>query len=113
MKRFWIVSAMFTVLGLAGCDKASVSVKCVTTAAPAVECDLTQTAGKAEVETCFDFEATCENGVVVKAPRTCGKVKDGGSTKVVIPGDQLENVGDCAGSSPPKVTLKNQTLDGK
>jgi hypothetical protein len=99
---------------LFGCGEgAQVSVHCVTTAAPAVECDVTQTKGKAEVEACWDFEARCENGAVVKAARTCQKVKGGGTVRAIIAADELEGVDACAGSSPPTATLSNLTLDGR
>lgn len=97
-----------------GCgEKVNVSVNCITTAAPAVECDVTQTKGKSEVEVCWDFKATCANGAVVTATRTCQKVKDGGTVKATIPGDKLVGVDKCAGDKPPVAVIENMTLDGK
>jgi hypothetical protein len=98
---------------LGGCsEQVNVTVNCVTTAAPAVECEVTQTKGKAEVEVCWDFTATCENGVVVKT-HACQKVKDGGSAKTTIPADKLPDVDKCAGSKPPVAKVDNLTLNGK
>ncbi len=99
---------------LAACsEKVDVRVECVTTAAPAVECDVKQTVGKTEVEVCWDFTATCENGAVVKGARTCQKVKDGGTAKATIPADKLDGVDKCAGSHPPTAKVENLTLNGK
>jgi hypothetical protein len=99
---------------LAGCsEKVNVSINCVTTAAPAVECDVKQTKGKTEVEACWDFSATCANGAVVKAARTCQKIKDGGSAKATIPADKLDGVDKCGGDEPPTAKVENMTLDGK
>jgi hypothetical protein len=101
------------VLALGGCEQVKVNVNCETTAAPAVECTLQQTAGKSEVEVCWDFSLTCANGNKVTAPRTCQKVKDGGSAKVTVPGDKLEGVAKCGGDKPPVGALTNMTIDGK
>jgi hypothetical protein len=99
---------------LAGCgEKVNVSVDCITTAAPAVECDVKQTKGKTEVEVCWDFSATCENGAVVKAARTCQKVKDGGTVKATITADKLDGIDKCGGTKPPTAKVDNLTLDGK
>jgi hypothetical protein len=96
-----------------GCDeKVAVTVNCVTTAAPAVECEVTQTAGKREAEACWDFMVECGNGGIVTAPRTCQKVKDGGSTMVTIPADKLTGMEGCGGSDP-KATVSNFTINGK
>lgn len=98
---------------LAGCsEKVNVSVNCVT-AADGVTCDVQQTAGKTEVETCWDFAVTCANGAVVKAPRTCAKVKDGGTTKATIPADKLTDREKCDGDKPPTAKITNLTIDGK
>lgn len=102
-------------LGLAaGCkEQVNVSILCVTTAAPAVECKVTQTKGKTEVEACWDFVATCANGTVVKAPHTCHKIKDGATETVTIGGDKLTGVDKCAGATPPTAKLENMTINGK
>ncbi len=98
----------------AACDeKVSVSVNCVTTAAPAVECDVTQTVGKSEVEACWDFAVTCANGAEVKAERTCQKVKDGGTVKAVVPAAKLTGMDKCGGDGPPKGSMTGLTLNGK
>jgi hypothetical protein len=99
------------VLGLAACESVSAHVDCKTTAAPSVECEVKQTEGKTEVEVCWDLTVTCNNGTKVTPPRTCGKVKDGGTTNVTIPADRLPNVDKCDGG--PKATLENLTLNGK
>jgi len=105
--------ALFAIALLAGCkEEVLVNVNCVTTAAPAVECDLKQTKGKAEVEACWDFVATCENGAVVKG-HGCGKVKDGGTSKATIPKEKLDGLDKCQGSKPPTAKLENMTIDGK
>ena len=102
-------------LGLAAAckEQVNVNIACVTTAAPAVECTVTQTKGKSEVEACWDFSATCANGTVVKAARTCQKIKDGGTEKVTIGADKLTGLDKCAGSTPPTAKLENMTINGK
>ena len=66
--RFGLAACLFS---LPACEeKVAATVECVTTAAPAVERDVTQTVGKSEMEVCWDFEVTCANGGVVKAERT-------------------------------------------
>lgn len=99
---------------LAGCgEKVDVHVDCITTAAPAVECTVHQVKGKQEVEVCWDFSATCENGAVVTAPNTCFKIKDGATEKVTITGDKLTGLDKCAGTRPPQAKLEHMTLNGK
>lgn len=99
---------------LLGCsENVNVGVNCITTADPAVECTATQTEGKSEVEACWGFELTCANGAKVTAPRSCVKVKDGGSEKVTIPGDKLTGVDKCGGDKPPTGRLVDTTLNGK
>lgn len=106
--------ALLAALSLAGCSEdVKVHVNCITTAAPAIECDVEQTAGKSEVDVCWDFFVQCGNGTVVEAPRTCQKVSGGGKAKVTIPGDKLTNVEKCGGSGPPTGKLTNLTLNGK
>src|SRR5690606_3055640 len=73
MTRMRHLPLVFALLG-AGCsERVNVTVHCITVAGPAVECEVKQTQGKAEAEVCWDFTATCENGAVVKAARTCQK----------------------------------------
>jgi hypothetical protein len=108
------MSLLLTGLGLAGCgEEVRVNVACVTVATPAVECTVTQTQGKGEVEACWDFTATCANGVAVKAARTCQKVKNGGTEKAIIPADKLADVDKCAGDKPPTAKVENLTLNGQ
>jgi hypothetical protein len=111
MKQFFSVA--FVVLA-AGCgEDVSAHVDCITTAAPAVECDVKQTKGKSEIEVCWDFSVTCANGAVVKAPNTCQKVKDGATAKVTIPADKLDGIDKCGGDKPPTGALSNMTINGK
>lgn len=105
--------ALFALTLLVGCkEEVFVTVNCVTTATPALECELKQTKGKSEVEVCWDFLATCENGAVVKT-HACDKVKDGGTTKTTIAADKLENLDKCKGKTPPQAKIENMTLNGK
>jgi hypothetical protein len=109
MKKLALLALLF-----AGCgEDVSAHVDCITTAAPAVECDVKQTKGKSEIDVCWDFNVTCANGAVVKAARTCQKVKDGGSAKVTIPADKLDGVDKCGGDKPPTGALTNMTINGK
>jgi hypothetical protein len=110
MKKLFFAAS---VLLLASCEDIKVEVNCVTTGAPAVECEVHQRAGKKEVEVCWDFEAKCANGEVVKAERTCAKVKDGGDAKATTPADKLSNVDKCGGDKPPEAKVSNLTIDGK
>lgn len=102
-------------LGLAaGCkEEIHAQVNCVTTAEPAVECTVKQAKGKREVEVCWDFSATCGNGSVVKAARTCHKIKDGGTEKVKIGADKLDGIDRCGGTTPPVAKMENLTIEGK
>ncbi len=109
-----LASCGLVMTALAGCgEKVHVGVNCTTTAAPAVECVVTQKAGTSEVEACWDFSVTCGNGAIVTAPTACQKVKDGGTVKHTIPGDKLVGIDKCGGSGPPKGVLANMTLNGK
>jgi hypothetical protein len=108
------ISIIVFALALAGCrENVRAQVNCVTTAAPAVDCTVQQTQGKSEIDVCWDFAVTCANGTKVTAPRTCQKVKDGGTEKLTIPGDKLENVAQCAGDKPPVGAISNLTINGK
>jgi len=94
-------------------EDVAVHVDCISTAAPAVECEVKQTKGKSEVEACWDFSVTCANGNVVKAPHWCQKVKDGGTVKATIPGDKLTGMDKCGGEGAPTAKLENLTINGK
>ena len=85
----------------------------MTTATPAVECDVAQTKGKSEVEACWDFSVTCANGAVVTAPRTCQKVGDGKTVHTTIPADKLVGVDKCGGEGKPTGTITNMTINGE
>jgi hypothetical protein len=103
-----------SLLVASGCtEKVYVDVQCVTVEGPAINCELTQKEGKSEVDVCWDFSATCENGAVVTAARTCHKVKDGGKASVTISADKITGVDKCQGSKPPTAKLENLTLNGK
>jgi hypothetical protein len=99
------------VVSLWGCESPLAEVHCVTTAVPSVECEVSQTRGKAEVEVCWEFEAECENGAIVTAERICQRVKDGGKAKAVISAGQLTGIEDCAGSNPPATRFRSLTLE--
>jgi hypothetical protein len=90
------LATLALVVALAGCEQVKVHVNCETTAAPAIECTVQQTAGKSEVEVCWDFELTCANGNKVTAPRTCQKVKDGGTVN-------HSSIGVPAAKRPPEI----------
>jgi len=104
----WLPAAL---LALAGCESVNVKLDCVTTAGPTVNCDLIQTEGKSEVEVCWDFKVTCDNGTTVTPPRSCAKVKGGGTARYVIPKEKLAGAEKC--DANPKATVSNVTLNGK
>ena len=112
--RWMKIAALAGGLLAAGCSgDVSVHVACVSTAAPAVECEVEERVGKLEVEVCWDFAITCANGGVVKAERTCQKVKDGGKARVVIPVEKLTGFDTCGGEGAPRAEVTNITLNGK
>jgi hypothetical protein len=81
-----------TLIALTACgEDVRVHIDCITTAAPAVECDVAQTKGKSDVEVCCDFAVTCKNGTKIAAPRSCTHVKDGTTVKHTIPGKTTTN----------------------
>lgn len=100
-------------VSLGGGETVGIDVECETVAGPAVDCTIAETKGAADVEVCWDFVATCPNGTVVTAPRSCAKVKDGGRTPYRIPGDQLTNVAQCTGEGETRAAVANITVDGK
>jgi len=111
--RCVLLATLVVVPSLAACSEhVNVSVNCITTAAPAVECTVEQTSGTSEVEACWDFTLTCGNGAVVKAPHTCQKIGGGGKITTTIPGDQLLGLDGCGGKNPT-ATLTNMTINGK
>lgn len=102
------------VVGLASCtveEEVRVAVDCTANARDEVECAITQKVGKAEAEACWDFAVTCANGTIVKAPRTCQKVKQGGTEKLVIPKDRLRGLAECDGGAKAEIT--NLTVNGQ
>jgi hypothetical protein len=102
-----------SLLAFAGCKRESVKVQvlCETVEGPAVNCNVTQTEGKSEIEVCWDFSVTCTNGTKIDVPHSCTKVKDGGTTPYVIPGDKLVGAEKCDGG--PKATVTNLTINGE
>ncbi len=101
-------------VGLAGCsEEVYVSVSCEIVADPALICKAQQTKGKTEVEVCWDFVATCGNGVKVEAARACVKVKDGATVTHRTEKDKLTNLADCGGDTPPTAVVANMTINGK
>jgi hypothetical protein len=112
--RWMKIAALAGGLLAAACSEdVTVHVVCVTTAVPAVECDVEERVGKLEVEVCWDFGVTCANGAEVKAERTCHKIKDGATAKVVIPAEKLTGLDQCGGEGTPKAQVANITLNGK
>ncbi len=100
----------------AGCkENVNVTVNCETVADPnvAVLCQIKQVQGKTEVEACWDFAVTCANGTVVQTPRSCAKVKDGGSAVHRTEADKLTNLDKCAGDKPPTAKVSNFTINGE
>ncbi len=89
-----------------------VDVNCETTK-EGLDCTVKQTAGTTEAEACWDFIVTCANGAVVKAPRLCQKVKDGGTAKISTTKDKLEGIEKCGGEGGPTAKVENLTIDGK
>jgi len=110
--KYALALVLFTVAACKGED-VSVHIDCITTATPAVECEVKQTKGKSEVEACWDFSVTCANGAVVTAARTCQKVGDGKTVHTTIPTDQLTGLDKCGGEGKPTGTLTNMTINGK
>ncbi len=99
-------------LAIAGCtERVHVTVNCETVQGPAVNCDVKQVEGKSEVEVCWDFSVTCKNGTTITPPRSCTKVKDGGTTRYVIEKDKLANAEKC--DSEPRAKVTNLTMNGK
>lgn len=110
MKQVLLVATL--VFASAACkQEVAASVLCEIKQGPVVECTATETKGTAEFEVCWDYKATCENGSTLAAPKTCTKVKDGGSSKVSVEKDKLTITGACDGEVTGSVT--NLTIDGK
>lgn len=112
MKPLLIGLSMLAGLALGGCgEKVNVHVDCVTAAGPTIQCDISQTQGKSEVEVCWDFKVVCKNGTEIAPPRSCTKVKDGGTVHYTIPSDKIQNAYKC--DADPKPTLSNMTINGE
>jgi hypothetical protein len=95
-----------SLLWLGGCgEKVSATVNCVTVDGPAVRCAVQQTLGRSEVEVCWDFAVECANGTRVVPPRSCTRVKDGGSSSYVIGADKLAGAERC--DKDPRATVSN------
>lgn len=96
-----------------GCGKKlSVQVDCEAKTREAITCDVKQTAGTEEAEACWDLKAECPNGAIVTGPRTCQKVKGGGTETATILTSSMENVENCQGGKP-KLLLTALTINGK
>ena len=106
------VVALFT--AAPACSKKQVggSVNCEVQSREAVVCEVSETKGTDEIEVCWDFQIECGNGTIMNAPRSCQKVKDGGTEKMNIPTAQMTNVDKCGGPAP-KATVSNLTINGK
>jgi hypothetical protein len=97
---------------VAGCgENVDANVHCVTAAGPVANCDVTETKGHAEIDVCWDFTVTCNNGTKIEARKNCAKVKGGATVKHVIPGDKLKGAAKC--DSNPVATVTNLTINGK
>jgi hypothetical protein len=97
---------------LAGCgERVKIDVECKSTPDSSLDCTLTETKGKAEAEACWDVSIKCKNGTVVSSPRSCTKVKDGGTAHYVIDKAKLTNLDKCDGGTT--MTMENMTIDGK
>ena len=84
-------------------EQVEATVQCKVNEGPVVDCDITQTKGKAEVEVCWDFNVKCANDATLTANRTCGSVKDGETTPVNIPSDKIKLEGQCQGETTAEV----------
>ena len=114
MKNPCWLALVLVAVGLGACEEqVAVKVSCLTNWAPAVECDVSETIGKGEVEVCWDFAVTCANGNRVTAERTCQKVSGGDTVKTLIPVAKLTGYDGCGGSGSPVGKLTGVTLDGK
>ena len=113
--KYMVAAALLCIPLATACkgEEVAVHVDCITTAAPAIECEVKQTKGKSEVEACWEMTVTCANGGIVKAPKWCQKVKDGGTAKTTIPGDKLTGMEGCGGTGAPTAKLENLTINGK
>ncbi len=67
--------------------------------------------GKSEIEVCWDFKVVCKNGTEIAPPRSCTRVKDGGTVHYTIPPEKIQNAEKC--DADPKPTLSNMTINGE
>lgn len=107
----WFMAAALLAGGCGG-EQLGVNVECEAKTREAVTCDVKQTAGKSEMDVCWDLTATCPNGEKVTAPRTCQKVKGGATEQATILRSSLTNVDNCQGGKPT-MQLANLTINGK
>src|SRR5215468_3795063 len=92
--RFVVLLAL-----VAGCkEKVLAKVNCEVVEGPAVDCTVTETEGKTEIEVCWDFGVRCESGATLDAPRACVTVRDGETEKKNIPMDKIKVTGRCSGT---------------
>lgn len=93
-------------------EPTNVDVSCETTKTDLV-CTVKQLVGTAEATACWEFSMTCGNGTVVKAPKGCISVKNGGTSIHTMPRDKLTNQDQCGGDTPPVAKVENLTINGK
>lgn len=68
----------------------------------ALECQVVQVRGGHDAEVCFDFNFTCGNGVVVKAPNNCTRVTADGTTTMLVPYASLPGYDTCKAGTVTK-----------
>lgn len=100
------------VIGAVGCkQEVATSVLCEIKQGPVLECNVKQTKGTAEIEVCWQYKAECANKATLEAPRTCAKVKDGGSTTSTTAADKLKITGEC--DKDPVGSVTGLTINGE
>lgn len=113
MKNPICLITMFVGAGLGACEEqVAISVKCETTWAPSVACDVTERLGKRAVEACWDYAVTCADGNRVEAGRTCQRVSGGETVRTVIPAAKLTGYDRCGGGGAPVGRATGLTIDG-
>lgn len=110
------VLALFLVAGcetkLTVTEPTNVTVDCETTK-DALVCTVKQVVGTQEATACWEFTMTCGNGTVIKAPKGCLSVKNGGTGIHTTPRDKLVGADQCGGDTPPVAKVENLTINGK
>lgn len=107
--------ALFLLVGcetkLTVTEPTNVTVDCETTQ-EALVCTVKQVVGTQEATACWEFSMTCGNGTVVKAPKSCLSVKNGGTGVHTLPRDKLTGADNCKGETPPVAKVENLTING-